>query len=639
MPTNRTRRGARRKRAGSVHRAVVERLISGQWWPFLVPEDDNAWGPWGPDDAELHEYWQRYRSAILQVNPDPWGRRYFERRDEYEAWLERERHPIETVQDEAAAADGCWYDPIAGERIVRFMEQFIKASHGPDAGSPLQLMAWQRAHLRRLFGWKRRDGSRRYRYAYIEVPKKNGKSTECSALVIYLLEADGERAGEVYSAANDKNQASIIYRECERMIQASPDLAHLRLTPTQKTITAEASGSVYQALSRDVPTKEGFNMSGLIVDELHAHKKPDLFETLRYSGAARFQPLTVVITTAGEDCSGVCWDEHNDAQDIISGRVIDWSTLAIIYGVDGDCYRSNPDCWKDEKVWFQANPSLGQSLPIENFRDDFRKAERRPSMQMSFRRYRLNIWGEKSMAWLSMADWDQCIERGRAQALDSRRVCDALRGRDCYLAIDLASRTDLTAVTASFDLSELGLRAWLSWHFAPEEGVVEREQRDVAPYRQWASEGWLNLTPGYVCDYRVVRETVLADIAAHYNVRAIGFDRWNSTQLQAELHDEGFECIEIGQGFRDMSGGSKELESRVISHTLAVAPDPVLRWQAGNVVVRMDPAENIKPDKEKSTKRIDSIVAGIMAERLWLELAEENKESAYNDLNNRLAVI
>ncbi len=615
MPTNRKKKGVKRRGGGAVSAAVQEYLLTGHWWPFLAEAEERC-----PDEDATKYLYQQYKGVLKERYPDCWAVSYFD--GGYRDFLQDWRGWIRNQQDEAAVADGCWFDIHAADRVVKFFERFLKLSHGDDAGKPVRLMDWQKYDfLMPLYGWMRSDGTRRYRRAYIEIPKKNGKTTTCSGLVAYHVVGDFESAGEVYSAANDRDQAALIYKEAERMILQSPVLEEvMHIIPNQKEIHYKKNGTFYKALSSESSTKEGFNISAVIIDELHAHKKPDLFNALQYGGAARKQPMLIVITTAGQDRFGVCWDEHLYAEEIRDNVKIDSSYFSLMYGVSDQELQEDPDCWKKEDTWYRVNPSLGQSLSIENMRDDFKRALQKTSDELVFRRYRCNEWGLKDLRWIRMDKWNEAPEF----------KLQMLKGRRCMLGVDLASRIDLSSVVAVFDIEELDLHVWLPFFFAPEENAKRRQKKDRVPYLDWASQGFLTLTPGYVTDYNMIRNLIVEDLASRYVVEQVGFDPWNSTQLEVDLDKEGFEIVEVRQGFASLNDPSKEIEARIISGRLAHNNHPVLTWQATNVVARVDPAGNLKPDKEKSSERIDGIVAGIIATHCLLKNPGEEK-SVYEE--------
>ncbi len=339
--------------------------------------------------------------------------------------------------DEVAVANGCYFDEAAADRVVQFFRRFLRHSKGQFAGKRFEPLPWQRdSILRPLFGWKRADGTRRFRRAYVEVPKKNGKSTLCAGLALYLAIGDGEPGAEVYSAAADRDQASIVFGEAVHMVEASPALlARLEVVRSSKRIVHSRSRSLYKALSADVATKEGLNIHGLIFDELHAQPNRKLWDTLKYGGAARRQPLFISITTAGFDRTSICWEQHCYAKSVLEGTVEDDSFFAFIAGAD------EKDDWKSPETWRKANPSYGDVLSVSSFEDDFKDALGSPVKEAAFKRYRLNIWTDQAVQWLPMDRWDRC---------DAFPDPAELGGAECYGGLDLSTTTDVSAFCLYF---------------------------------------------------------------------------------------------------------------------------------------------------------------------------------------------
>ena len=620
MPTNRTKRVIKRRVQGT-NRALVEKLLTGHWWEFLVPGDEDRQEP---DEDRLRWYWEQNREAFLvKYSPkEIWAHRYFE--GDYRDFLQNWESWIKTDLDRQAVAEGCWFDYHAGNRVVTFYRRFLRHSKGQFAGQPFELARWQRDELiMPFYGWKRRSGTRRFRQVYCEIPKKNGKSTLCSGLDLYHLVGDGEFGAEVYSAANDREQASIVFDEAKHMVQSSPVLSQiLNIVDSKKEINFHRTASKFVALSSDVPTKEGLNISAASVDELHAHRSSKLFDTLRYGGASRRQPMLIVITTAGEERKGICWEQHEYAEKVRSGLTPDISFLPLIYGIDEARDIDDLDYWTTEEAWRVANPSLGETIGIEQMGIDCMEARESPRKIAEFKRYRLNLWGQKSERWLPMDKWNACTGEGdmipigfapqREAAGDTRRVWipDTLIGRECYAGLDLASRIDIAALTLDFPLED-GTHAWIPFFWVPKEGAYERQRKDRVFYVEWANHGFLEMTEGSVTNYDVIRERI-RELGELVNLKLFAVDRWNSTQLQTQIKEDGFEVVEFGQGMASMAAPCRDLEALIISEKLLHGNHPVLKWMASNVVIKRDAAGNIKPDKEHSAEKIDGIVAGIM---------------------------
>jgi len=506
-------------------------------------------------------------------------------------------------------------DKKISNRAIAFFRG-LRHTTGQWAGEPFQLLDWQTHVLTEVFGTLRTDGTRQYQKVYIEIPKKNGKSEFAAGLALYLLIADGEPAAQVYSAATDRDQAGIVYQAAKIMVEESPELeARCSILDGTKRITVPRTNSFYRVLSSETYSKHGYNISGLVVDEVHAHKDRGLIDVLtKGSGAARRQPLFVFITTSGIDRNSICWEMHEYALRVLKFRYpeeYDWvqgqpiddpAFYAVIYGLKDD------DDWTDEKNWYKANPALGHILNIEEFRKSFQDAQQNVAEENLFKQLRLNIWVKSSLRWMKMIDWDVC-----------NAPIDIEINNDCYAGLDLASTTDLAALALVFpceDFYKVLMKFWI-----PEDKALEKEKHDQVPYNEWAKQGFVTLTPGNVIDYSYIREEI-REIRDNCNLRELAFDRWGATKLIQDLQEDGFVLdekekgpliIPFGQGFASMSSPTKELMTLVLSKKIIHGGNPVLRWNADNMVVRSDPAGNIKPDKEKAKQKIDGMVALIMA--------------------------
>jgi len=509
------------------------------------------------------------------------------------------------ASDEHAVASGCRFDEGAAERVAEFFRRYLRHSKGEWAGKPFELLDWQRDGIvYPLFGWRRADGTRRFRRAYIGIAKKNGKSTLCSGIAAYLLVGDGEPGAEVYSAAADRDQAAIVFNETANMVEASPELsALLTVNRSTKRVICWETQSYYKALSAEAPTKEGLNIHGLIFDELHAQKTRTLWDTLTYGGAARRQPLLIAITTAGYDRDSICFEQYEYAGKVLAGTIEDDSFFGYIAEAGKD------DDWTDEATWRKANPSYAITIKADQFAEDCRQAKESPAKENAFRRYRLNQWTEQETRWLTMEAWDRCNA-----AVDEEDV----RGCECVAGLDLGISRDLTALVLVFVKGERHL--WMPFLWMPEENVGERERKDRVPYRDWVRRGLIETTPGNRTDYDCIRRR-LNELGGQYRIREIAFDPYNATQLCNNLMDDGFSMVEFRQGFLSMSPAAKATEELVLAGRIAHGGHPVLRWMASNAVVKTDPAGNIKPCKPdpNSGKRIDALVAGIMAEGRMIE--------------------
>jgi len=493
------------------------------------------------------------------------------------------------------------FDERKANRVIRFIEN-LKHTKGAYFGMPFELLEWQKQIINDVFGTVRDTDPaiRQYTTAYIEIPKKQGKSELGAAIALNMLANDGEERAEVYGCAADRQQASIIYDVATDMVKQCPALKkRIKLVPSMKRMVYLPTQSIYQVLSAEVATKHGLNVSACIFDELHTQPTRALYDVMTQgSGDARRQPLWLFLTTAGTDRNSICYEVHTKAKDILEGRKHDPRFYPVIYGLD------DGDDWRDEKNWYKANPSLGHTIDIEKVRDAYRKALETPADENMFRQLRLNQWVKQSVRWMPMDKWDECA--GNVDA-------DRLYGRRCYGALDLSAISDLTAFALVFPPEEEnGPYEVLLWCFLPEEQMELRVRRDHVMYDKWAAQGYIHTTPGNVVDYRYIKK-LICDLREQFDIREIAYDRWQATMLIQELMDEDFTMIPFGQGFKDMSPPTKELMRLVLEKKLAHGANPVLRWNIDNAYVRTDPAENVKLDKERSTEKIDGAVALVMA--------------------------
>jgi phage terminase large subunit-like protein len=491
-----------------------------------------------------------------------------------------------------------------GERAVQFVQR-LRHQKGQWGGSNIVLETWQRSYVETLVGTLREDGLRQYRTSLLFLPRKNGKTTLAAALVVHFLLCENEAGGEIYSAAADREQASICYRAVVGMIRADPYLSRLakngtiKIRESKKLITYVPTGTEYRAISSDAATKHGYSASVIIADELHAwpgQRGRDLWDVLTTSTGARRQPLTIAITTAGHEKNSVCYELYDYAKKVRDGVIDDPSFLPVIYEAP------EASRWDDPETWKAANPNYGVSVSTDYFERAVAKARDLPTYENTFRQLHLNEWTESSCRWLPSEKWDACYQ-------DTPITDKELRDAPCWAGLDLSSTTDLTALVLVFRLAN----GWAakSYFYAPREGARRRQDRDRVPYQTWASQGHLTLTDGDVVDYERVRADILR-LVAHYKVREVALDRWNATQLTTQLQGDGVTVVPYGQGFASYSGPSREFEGLVLGGKLKF-DNPVLKWNGDNVVAEIDAAGNIKPSKAKSTERIDGVCALLMA--------------------------
>lgn len=512
------------------------------------------------------------------------------------------------ASDERALAAGCWFDQAAAAHACEFFPRFLRHTRGEWAGEPFELLAWQRDELiAPLFGWRSASGARRFRLAYVEIPKKNGKSTLAAGIALYLLAADGEPGANVYGAAVDREQALIVYEQAARMVEASPELsAALEVHRYTHRITHPQSLSLYQVLSAEVEQKEGLDIHGLIYDEFHV-ADARMFAALRYGFAARRQPLCAIFTTAGWDRESLCWHVRRKAQQVRAGEIEDHSFFGLICAADPE----DEPRWTEPAVWRKANPSLGQTISEESFAADCRDAQQMPQLAADFKRYRLNLWVQQRVRWIDLQQWDACPAPPPAEQL---------AGRECFGGLDLANRYDVAALALVFPWSAPPFSAerpgWvvLPRFWIPRECAVEREARDHVPYRHWADLGLVTLTDGDVVDYGAIEHDI-RDAAARYRLRRLGFDPYNATQMAQQLTACGIETIEVPQTTAHMNEATRTLGALIREGRIAHGGHRVLRAHAENVEAPPDRRGNIRPLKprESDGKKIDGITALVNA--------------------------
>ncbi|HFI0647054.1 TPA: terminase large subunit [Streptococcus suis] len=490
------------------------------------------------------------------------------------------------------------YEKAKADRAVTFINN-LSHTKGKWAGKRFDLLPWQEQIVRDLFGIVKEDGNRQFLTAYIEIPKKNGKSELAAAIALYLLYADNEASAEVYGAACDRNQASIVFDVAKQMVQMSRPLEkRSKIMGATKRIVNYSNAGFYQVLSAETGTKHGLNVSGLVFDEIHAQPNRHLYDVLtKGSGDAREQPLFFIITTAGTDRNSICYELHTKALDILNGRKKDTSFYPVVYGL------SDEDDWNDEANWLKANPSLGHTIGIDRVREAYQQALDNPAEENVFKQLRLNMWTSSSVAWIP--------EHVYAKGNDPIHY-DSLRGRSCYAGLDLSSTSDITAFVLVFPPRfEEENYIVLPFFWLPEDTLELRCRRDHVLYDVWERQGYIKTTEGNVVHYGFI-EKFIVDLSEIYHIKEIAYDRWNATQMVQNLEGMGLTMVPFGQGYKDMSPPSKELYKLMMEGKIQHGGHPVLKWMGQNVVMRQDPAGNIKPDKEKSVEKIDGIVALIM---------------------------
>lgn len=506
----------------------------------------------------------------------------------------------------ATKAAGDWFDGKAAKVAIQFIYEELVHVRGHHAGSQFKLENWQLAAIGNLFGWKRKDGSRRYRECLLYVPRKNGKSPLAACIILYGLFCDQEPGCEIYGAADKYKNAAHVFHHAQGMVKRNEKLMarsqiykgagkaiQLREHPDNLDDL-----SIYQLISSENSEGHGQNTHMAIVDELHLLPDRMLVDALMTATASegRRQPLIMYLTTADFEREGSpCNEKHDYACKVCAGDISDRAFLPVVYGATVD------DDWTDPAVWEMANPNLGVSVSREYIQRECKRAQEEPSYENTFKRLHLNIRTEQDMRWIPLEVWDKCA-----------KPTGDLAGRACFAGLDLATTDDTTALVLVFPDGKGGYDI-LPHYWIPGENAEKRERTDRVPYKTWEREGYITMTPGDVTDYGFVRRDI-NEIGERYKLREIAFDPWNATHLATLLGEEdGFEMVQFRQGFVSMSEPSKMLERHLIAGEIRHGGHPVLRAQVGCVTVKEDPAGNIKPDKQKSTGRIDGVVATVMA--------------------------
>lgn len=491
------------------------------------------------------------------------------------------------------------YDKKKADRAVTFIENLCHTK-GKWAGTPFWLLPWQEQLIRDIFGIVKPDGNRQFRTAFVEICKKVGKSELAAAVALYLLYADNEPSAEVYGAAADRQQASIVFDVAKQMVEMSPALMkRSKLMGATKRIVNYSNAGYYQVLSAEVGGKHGFSVSGLVFDEIHTQPNRQLYDVLtKGSSDARQNPLHFIITTAGNDRHSIAYELHTKAVDILEGRRVDPTFYPVVYGLKDD------EDWEDEANWYKVNPSLGYTVDIERLRDAYREAKQNPADEVTFKWLRCNMWVSSTVAWIP----DAIYMRGN-EPIDM----DALAGRDCYAGLDLSSTGDITALVLIFPpRNEDEKYVLLPYFWIPEETIPRRVKANSVPYDIWEKQGYIMSTEGNVIHYDFIEKFIMY-LSEKYHILEIAVDRWNATQMIQNLEGEGFTIVPFGQGFSSMSAPTKEFYRLLMDGRIIHGGNPVLRWMAGNVVIDTDPAGNIKVTKAKSKEKIDGNVAAIMA--------------------------
>lgn len=510
---------------------------------------------------------------------------------------------------ENALDKGWYFDRKAAIRAIGFIEK-LKHTKGKWAGQRFKLESWQQFILWNIFGWMKADGTRRFRYVYVEIARKNGKTALSAGIGLYMLFADGEARPEVYSAATVKDQARICFSDAVEIVKKT-DLKNY-LSPYRNSIVYELKSGMMKPLSSDYGTHDGLNPSCGIIDEFHAHKDSGMFDVIKSAFGARRQPLMFIITTAGFNKNGACYAYRSNVIKILQGINEDDSLFGIIYTLD------SKEEWDNPKMWIKSNPNLGVSVFPEYLADQVNDAKNRPEAVRNVMTKNVNLWVDAEKTWILDDMWQKCI---------GTTDIKSLRGCQCWGGLDLSNVSDITAFVLLFHENEKF--QLLPFFWIPEEKMLEKIRKENINYDKWSSLGFVKVTAGNVLDYDFVKADIL-QIVEIYDLQSTAYDRWNASQTIIDLQNEGMECSPFGQGYGSMGAPTKEFEKMVLTEKIEHFGNPVLRWMMASTVVKTDPAGNIKPDKEKSSQKIDGIVASIMALGEWMTAQAEEDNNPYN---------
>ncbi len=533
-----------------------------------------------------------------------------------------------------------YFDEGAADHIIDFFPEFLSFYEGDFSGKPFILTPHQKFVLGSIFGWKNKDGNRRFRTAYIEMGKGNGKTPMAGGIGLYGLTFDDEPGAEIYAAATTREQAGILFRDARLYAEASDSLKEM-LTIDKYNIAYEVENAFFRPISSEHRGLDGKKPHMAMIDEIHEHPNDLVVRKMSAGTKGRRQSLIFEITNAGYDRHSICFQHHEHTAKVLEGIIKDDAWFGIMTGLDTcpECEKEGktipqdgcPDCddWRDPKVWEKANTNmkyLGEPF-MAYLKRQVAEAKAMPSQENIVKRLNFCIWTESITKWIPVDKWNAC-----AGAVDP----EVLKGRTCYGGLDLSTNIDLTAWVMVFPPLENGEKyEVLCRFFLPEDNMAERVLRDKVPYDVWARQGYLTLTPGDLIDYAFILHQIDQDMK-DYHITELAFDRWGSQKITTDLQDLGFEIegkkslIQFGQGYASMSPPTKEVERMVLAGEIAHGGNPILSWNVSNVAIKLDPAENKKPDKEKSIERIDGAVALIMAIGRAM-LKEGPKPSVYEE--------
>lgn len=492
-----------------------------------------------------------------------------------------------------------YFDPDEAAKVCKFIE-LLPHTKGQLAGQKIRLEPWQIWILTTVFGWRRTaDGGRRFRRVYIEVPRGNGKSSLSSGVALYCLLADKEPGAEVYSFATTRDQAGIVFNDAKRMVQQTASLrSHFGVEVLSHALYVPKTNSTFQAKSADGSTLDGLNTHLAVVDELHAHRTRAVYDVVETSLGKRVNSLMWVITTAGFDTSGICYEVRTMVRNVLNRSVVDESQFGIIYGLD------EGDDWKSLAALEKANPNWGVSVMPEVVTSLQKKAIAIPSAAGNFMTKHLDVWCSAASGWMNMPAWNKCARE------ELRR--EDFEGEPCYIGLDLGSKSDMTAKVLMFPREDRDGRTYFATFadfYLPSRAI---ETSPNSQYRGWVEQGLIRVTEGAMTDFNVVEEDIREDLS-RYSVQSIAYDPWQATQLISSLEDSGAPLVECRMTVQQISEPMKTLEALVLDGRIQHDGNPCLTWMMGNVVAKVDAKDNIFPRKERYEQKIDGPVAMIIA--------------------------
>lgn len=498
------------------------------------------------------------------------------------------------------------WDREKAERAISIFEDCFKID-----GRPFILEPFQHFIVGSLFGWYTLTGTRRFRTAFVEIAKGNGKTMLAAGIGLIALLFDEEDGAEVYAAATQQDQASICFKDAKRIVESSPDLAAL-VDVSVGSLFVPSTHSIFRPVSAEHRGLDGKRVHFGLIDEIHEHPNALVVDKIRAGTKGRKNALIFEITNSGYDRRSVCWTHHTYTQQVLEGSAPNDAWFGFVCGLD------EKDDWTDERVWIKANPGLGTILPVAYLREMVAEAKGMPSKENIVKRLNFCIWTEQSTRWLSLEEWD-------------RGAREITREGRCFAGLDLGANSDFTARALLWGPDSEGewsieLRLWM-----PEEKAEERIRLGQSWLAEWLRDGWIETTPGNVTDYDYIEKAILEDFE-RYDIEKIAIDRWNASQLITHLLSNLGEerIVRYGQGFQDMAPACRELERRVSGGLLKHGGNPVLRWMVSNTSAKSDPAGNIKPDKDRSGDKIDGVVATLDAIGAEIRTAEDTTESIYD---------